>query len=536
MPLLTLPPELLHESISSLPIDDIARLLKVGNRALTRIISTSPMIQYRIAQDAAGVVETTTFARAGTCMVERHRTLKEREERWLALNPVNRVSVALGCDWEQVNGRIVMEHDFGVLRRLNPTNPASTCTILPFSSVGVPTWRQLHSDPTQIFFHVCAELDLFISLACVAIPAQPNRKRLQFSCRTLGSGGTLPHPQCLYPGTIGIIAIPATYDGFPLTVIDVADATIVFSLMFSNSREYKDYNKLHIFDWTTGNRRAPPRPISNAAFTFLDPDHIVVVVIAPRLGLAVVSLRAAEPKKVHRDASSASRTNEVHEGSDRRHRGQFLASGAASMFAVKYDIASVLRNGDGQVASTVVFVIQRAGLRQLFEQRRNRNSRSRVRAVRLSDWAPYISRAFTPWDAFQDYAESICGHRFVTLEQASADASDLPVLRVRDFNPSTVRAIRRRIQDTGGEELDLGTAIARVVEADAAYARGLEQFQSPLVTQRVVSALPFVEITSKERFDYSAVYITNDHIIGEKGGEEQDGEAGLEILYFSTGV
>ncbi|KAJ6566392.1 hypothetical protein B0H19DRAFT_709843 [Mycena capillaripes] len=94
-------------------------------------------------------------------------------------------------------------------------------------------------------------------------------------------------------------------------------------------------------------------------------------------------------------------------------------------------------------------------------------------------------------------------------------------IRILDFNPQRVEA-QRAIGPVDGDH-----ATVRIVDGAEPpnWPEHLDAFEKP-----VVSRLPYVEIDSKEKFDFGVVLINDENILGVRYGRRF--VQSLEMLHF----
>jgi hypothetical protein len=115
-------------------------------------------------------------------------------------------------------------------------------------------------------------------------------------------------------------------------------------------------------------------------------------------------------------------------------------------------------------------------------------------------WGPQCTRWIDADEFSIRYITATAGQRMVAIAH---DAPGFPSpINLLDFNETNVRAQRAR------GPVDGPRATVRVVEASTI---SFEPFAHP-----ITSLLPYVEILSKANFDYGAVLINDENIIGAR--------------------
>jgi hypothetical protein len=120
--------------------------------------------------------------------------------------------------------------------------------------------------------------------------------------------------------------------------------------------------------------------------------------------------------------------------------------------------------------------------------------------VEWAEWGPQCTRWLDEAELSTHYITTTAGQRMVTIPH---DAPQHPApIRILDFNSATIEAQRAR------GAVDGPHAVVRVVETST---QSLPAFAEP-----IVSEVPYVEITSKQHFDYGAVLINDANVIGAR--------------------
>lgn len=131
------------------------------------------------------------------------------------------------------------------------------------------------------------------------------------------------------------------------------------------------------------------------------------------------------------------------------------------------------------------------------------SSEADVVEVEWEAWGPRCTRWIDAASLAVHHITVTCGQRMVSIPH---HAWRIPApIRVLDFNPRHVQ-MQRAVGPVEGEH-----ATIRVVEDTQApdWLKHLDTFKEP-----VISLLPYVEIVSKEDFDFGAVLINDENILG----------------------
>ncbi|KAF7327153.1 hypothetical protein MKEN_00292100 [Mycena kentingensis (nom. inval.)] len=577
MNLLDLPHELIHDCIYDLPIPDLARILKVGNSYLAYIILSSPTIRYRILQHTSGVYENPALAHLTAPIAVRRKALEKKEARWLAFTPTSYEDVPLPALWDDVQGYTVNEDSYTIKYDMEPeTLLGGRASTLCLGRAGAPFWRELDMPNALLDFQLCPAADLLLYITQFAFAGV---QRFQVHFKTISTGAV--HPLATSP--IIIADVPLAYD-LPDLDIEVSGSTMVAAFVFPYAPDDDSdrHNHLHVFNWTSGERLITKSPtINTTAITFLASDALVFVdahdntlcvlgIPKPNQDLAThallkFALPAIAPTHRMMDISAvcgdgvwtpdSPRLQVANNGNDTKTplkpiQSTFLFDQDSSMFLLKYALFYIpniadeqqVENGP-QIDARVVMLARRSHLLRLFREDVHSQPTPdgpTPTIIPFEIWGPSSSRFFHLTNPWQNPCTSLAGQRFVSIDRTAASASrSRPApIRIRDFNPATVRRVRALLRagahdsesdsesDSGGEggALDLPGATVRLVEPDTTG--GGFGFRCPGMVGRVVSELGYVEITSKARFPFHAVHMTNEHIVGD-GGRQRQGVIGV---------
>ena len=134
--------------------------------------------------------------------------------------------------------------------------------------------------------------------------------------------------------------------------------------------------------------------------------------------------------------------------------------------------------------------------------------------ISWQDWGPPVTRWIpSPLDIYR--ATITMGQRFASINSMIGNDGPAPI-HIYDFNPNLVR---RLLHSRDG--LESPTSVTRVVS-------GRDLLKHPLAGEpfasEVWSELPYVECSSKEKFDYSYVFIDEERVVGIKVSTSMLGE------------
>jgi len=141
--------------------------------------------------------------------------------------------------------------------------------------------------------------------------------------------------------------------------------------------------------------------------------------------------------------------------------------------------------------------------------------------ISWQDWGPPVTRWISsPLDVYR--ATIAKGQRFAAIQSMTGFEESAPIC-IFDFNPILVRRLL-----LNPDSLESPTSVTRVVS-------GRELLQPPHVGEPFVdevwSELPYVECSSKEKFDYSYVFMDEERIVGIKMDPWGNRVDRIDVLY-----
>ncbi|KAJ6502870.1 hypothetical protein C8R47DRAFT_1107048 [Mycena vitilis] len=516
---LDLPSELILACLAHLSLLDLQNCLKCCNRLLSEIILTSVLIRYRREQQRAGVEEnparTSDFA-----LSDRLDVLRRREENWLNFTPASRH--ILTVDFES-SGIYDLTSDIYLVGDGETADPSTQlCTAVKYVQTspgsGPFEWRRIDAGkPISDFGIALEEHDLiaFVTYTLVS-NSQPPIASIDVQLLRFSTGS--PHSAAARP-TLHIQEV-AISCGRPGMTIEIVGDNLAISLVFW-SYEQRDQDTLHIYDWKTGTRRMAPVTAYNTGLVFLSTEILVVpdavegtldVFRLATSGPASLthSLHLPEIREQNTILSFQCRGEPNPRSQIRRpSHSQFPARSADALLLFTFEVSSRAHG-----VTEHIFVVDRRLLSATLRLLENKDE-----STAWEDWGPSCTRWINAGPIVMHHITVTSGQRMVSIPH---QAWRLPApIRILDFNPAHVDA-QRAVGPVDGEH-----ALVRVVDDAEApdWPEHLDAFQEP-----VVSHLPYVEIVSKEEFDFGAVLINDEDILGARFGQRSI--ESLEVLHF----
>lgn len=122
--------------------------------------------------------------------------------------------------------------------------------------------------------------------------------------------------------------------------------------------------------------------------------------------------------------------------------------------------------------------------------------------VPWAEWGPPVTRWFIAEDFATRWITTNCGQRWVTIEDGRSP------IYIRDFNPVNIKRVIGMLGETRSYETD--SAIITIVEG----ATCLSAQVANTFAEYVESQLPYLEIKTKESFDYTSVFMSENWLLG----------------------
>ncbi|KAJ7192325.1 hypothetical protein GGX14DRAFT_595855 [Mycena pura] len=511
--LLTLPSELILACLAHLPFSDLTSCLKVGNRFLRDIILTSVLIRYRLELERYGVEETAALT-SHLVISDRIQELRNREANWLNFTPRSRYTISV--DFKTTSIYDLVSDVYLVGDTADPTT--GLCKALKYihtSGTETPQWNRIDIGKPIIDFGLALEEhDLLAAVTYTPQPGNPHMHSVDVLLLSFSAGSS--HRLATHP-TLHLQDVELDR-GRPSITIEIVGRHLAISLMYWQDED-RDNDCLYLYDWQRGVLKIvrPPLSVNTTGLVFLAVDILLVPSAAdgtldvfriPESGSDALVLYSFSLPLLQPDTPmSVFQCHAAPNPRTARHtaRATFTAHPADALIFVSFD------TGDGHFTTQQhTFVLHRASFLAAVRSLPETESS----AVEWCAWGPACTCWLDPTERAARYITVACGQRVVSI---APDAWHHPApIRVLDFNQVQVNWQRTQPpQDR-----------VRIVERD-------EPLRSPAsfaFDEPVVSRLPYIETVSKETFDYHAVVITDDSIIGVRF----DGRTvqSLEVLRF----
>ncbi|KAJ7155145.1 hypothetical protein C8R46DRAFT_1005280 [Mycena filopes] len=500
---LDLPPELILACLVHLPFRDLNSCKKCGNRLLHNIIANSVLLHYRREQEVAGVAEN-PFLPWTSGVSERLEDLQARESNWLNFSPRSTHEIRLDVD---SSGVYDLASDIYLVGD-TPDPILGLSTVIKYVQTspgeGLPQWRQVNAGkPIVDFGTALEEHDLIAIVTYTYHDNDPTMASIDVLLFHLSTGA--PHSLAASPA-IHVHDVEAVRN-LPGLSIEISGDVLALSLVYWGYDE-RDGDCLYIYDWKSGASRMAPLQVYSTGLVFVSPDIIAVpnsldedleILLVPPAGeynanpRFAYSLLLPATKSEHWVHTFQCRAapNPRPSGLNRLARARFHPRPASA-------IMLFLLHVDGELGPTDhMFVLHRLPLLCILAAPPHD---AHLIAIRWAQWGPACTRWFDATALSTQYITATAGQRMVRIAR-TAPAVPAPIV-VMSFNARDVEAVRA----AGGG----GPAGVRVVEAGALH---LAAFEEP-----IVSLLPFVETSSQEVYDYGAVLINDESIIGARFG------------------
>ncbi|KAF7304134.1 hypothetical protein MIND_00645000 [Mycena indigotica] len=539
--LLDLPAEVLLACLGHLPLGDILSLLALHNRSLSTLIYEAPAIQFRMEQAAHAAVETPYGRGAAAPLFARRQALRDREDRWRAFSPVDRWEVAV----RDMGLYDVGEDCYALAYNDDPQRETGLFDRMEYMFLDDRGRWRAPEDITLPVVDLCvvSERDLMV---VVTFAASADMCALAVHLRQLSTGAV----QDGLPRKIDVTTVPERY-GVPDIRVEAAGATLALACCFMNSDELDgEHDKLHVVHWPSGHAIAAV-PCEVPSFVFLQ-DTLILAPnpLAHTLDVLAVGAETASwvlafrlpwlrvGQRIFWETFACRGAPNPHSSPSLADDPRFSAVKTRTAFRPDPEQSLlVLMFATGptdqptpEPARTVV-VVDRAGLAQCFQRAYERADLSEgapLEEVPFEVWAP---QAAVWLDAsgmgLSGYAATGVGTRFAALSGISEADPESKHVRVLDFSAASVEHVRAQLGERGAN------ADTCIVSEHATVRLVKPDFDLPMhdaFADVLVSALPYVDIVSREAVDWESVHLSNACIIGEKGSV--DGGRVLDILHF----
>ncbi|KAJ6480495.1 hypothetical protein C8R47DRAFT_1218696 [Mycena vitilis] len=503
---LHLPAELILACLADLPLDDLDSCLKCGNRTLHEVIDNSVLLRYRRAQDRAGVEENPCVA-SNLGISDRLAALHSREANWSQLTPRSRHTIAGDL---RTGGLYDLASDTYFVGNVADPNTMSRTGIkyVCTSPMVEPSqWRMIDVGRSIIDFGTALEEHDMIAM----VTYTPFGSNASIDVQLLNLSTGAPHSLAAHP-TLHIHDVEQTR-GRPGISIEIVGNNLALSLVYWDD-ELGDMDTFHLYNWKSGAARMDTLAIYSTGLMFLATDIIVIPnTVEATLDVLRIPEDEAEvpqflrtfylPTLIAGNAIVSMQCRGVPNprlSTKRPSRAPFLSRPADSILLFFLAILNP------SVVNNLFLVLDRARFLALVDIPSEVDNLD----VPWEEWGPPCARWLDATDISMQYITTTAGQRMVTIPR-DAPLSPAPI-RLLDFNPANVEAQRKRgvshgVRVVGESTLDLAP-----------------------FTEPVVSCLPYVEVTSEEQFDYAAVMINDENIIGARFADRS--LSSLEVLHF----
>ncbi|KAJ7058878.1 hypothetical protein C8F01DRAFT_1232477 [Mycena amicta] len=533
--LLDLPPELILRALIHLPLDDLASCLHSGNRTLAGIISDSFTIRYRTEQELAGVEENNRALKTLTTS-ERLDTLRAREERWRSFRPSARYNIPFPKPSHMFSYAI--DSGLWMLADIEDTFTELSTTIQYARLTAQPSeWHTVFTGlPFANFSTALEEQDLLVVCSCVPCSDDPSLVSVEVHLLCFSTG--IPHPSATQP----VIFLERRRANIVIDVnLEVVGHVMVISCHDWDQLEQGNAHVLYVFNWRKGLLLMDPVFNVTDAMVFL--AATVLMIFRPsHNNLEIYHLPGAEsdgthnppnplslclpklsqdrsilPMRVHCQVSPNPRT-EV--SSPHYQQAAFAPPPKDAIVFLSYQTA--FRGNADALPEEHRFVILPAPLLTLV-------SEAETRSIPWSDWGAKCTRWLDPHLTSPAWIKSTCGQRMISFPPYDPRERTAHAIALLDFNPRQVSRVRRG--HDGDVDASGKTTITRVVKAGAPSDRLLESCFTHFA-EPVSSDIAYVEQTSKEKFDFDNVYLSEECIVGMRYAPDDYAVDTLEVLYF----
>ncbi|KAJ7875446.1 hypothetical protein B0H13DRAFT_1009175 [Mycena leptocephala] len=506
---LSLPPELILACLANLSFSDLDSCSQCGNRLLRNIIDTSVLLRYRRRQDRAGLEEN-SYVASHLSISDRLENLQRREESWLNFAP--RLTHTITIDFPTPGLYDLTSDIYFVGDTADPNTGLCTAVKAIHTSPGFETqWRTINAGrPIIDFGTALEEHDLIAIVTYTRYDGNAQLASIDVLLLNFSTGGS--HSLAACP-VLHIHDVEVTR-GRPRISVEIVGQNLALVLVY-RSDEADDMDTLHLYNWKSGKPKMAPLPIYNTGLAFLT-DEILVIPNSLDATLDLLHIPAEEklPQSLHSfrlpTLKRFASINVVRCRGEPNPRVSIRRPSRAAFLPRPLDSLLLFSPIIGSPSGTSdhMFVVHRARLAAAI------NLRPDDIDIPWEAWGPQCTRWIDADEFSIRYITATAGQRMVAIAH---DAPGFPSpINLLDFNETNVRAQRAR------GPVDGPRATVRVVEASTI---SFEPFAHP-----ITSLLPYVEILSKANFNYGAVLINDENIIGARFG---DGSIkSLEVHHF----
>ncbi|KAJ7110602.1 hypothetical protein C8R44DRAFT_883735 [Mycena epipterygia] len=299
----------------------------------------------------------------------------------------------------------------------------------------------------------------------------------------------------------------------PHTTIEIAGDNIFLVIQYP-AHDETDLDTLHIYEWKSGIAQMDPAAVSNIGSAFLAEDTILVPNGKDK-SLDVYHIPSdGKAKKAHRIVLEADAPRSAAPSWNRR---RYTSGAEDSLLFVIFETMGNDGEDPDDGVDEFVFVVHRTALLQVLRNRQKKNKSTTPCRV----WGPIITRWLDTVTMGTGLLNMSHGQRFVWLAH---DAAQTPApIHVLDF---TARAVGLRMANQ--TQPNPPTATMRLVEMTDPTIIDHPAFLFP-----VRSHLPYVETVSTATFDYGAVAVNEENILGIKFADSPDMVLkSIDVLHF----
>ncbi|KAJ6573116.1 hypothetical protein DFH09DRAFT_396186 [Mycena vulgaris] len=534
--LLGLPPELIILILQELPVADLWHCEQANNRMLRNIIRQSTVLQYGTAKELAAV-EDTQYSVQNYRLVERADHLAAHQRAWLDFTHTHTHTISV----DHVAAEIYdLTSDMYFLGGV-PDPLTAMATSLRYARIQGPDlpqdsdWAHFEVGKPVVDFATAIEQH---NLVAVVTYSPHENDPTWFSVDIVLLDFTTQESHALAAQPILHVHDVESFRQEPYTTIDIA-GDILFLVIQYPGYDQTDLDTLHIYQWTRGIARMDPAAVSNIGVgaTFLAADTILVpngktncmdVYCIPPDSSATMVHSLLLPR-LHSSYSITSFTcngapnfmgSAVQPKPPSWNRRRYTSNAGESLIFAVLEIAD--DDDDDDDPDELGFLFHRSTLLYILG---NRLKAGKIRTP-WSVWGPSITRWFDTTQMATPLLNMTHGQRFVWLRRTGWETPDH--IHVLDFNPHTVGMAMSKAEQNQNGLPQSTTSTTRVVGMTDRTMLAHPAFRKP-----VESFLPYVETISVARFDYDAVAMTEDSIVGIKLADSPTMMlSSLEVLRF----
>jgi hypothetical protein len=527
--LLHLPPELLILILSELSSNDILFSAQLVNRRLHDLIRDSSLLQYHVETKYAGVEDN---PQSTMVAVERLEALRRSEYAWAHFIVGKRVKLPV---WHRSSGLYDLTAGVYVLGEYGEGNEQYPTPALRFTYLsedqGNKPWGRISANSHIIDFGLgVREHDL---VALVTTRPKGNMSGTNVTELVLLSISTGEHhPSTAQP--VIYLTETTTGQGHCSIMLEIVGDNLALLLTYRQHLGLRVApDTFHVYNWRTGALTAtlPESHHAYQGFIFLTETSLLLPNLEEkRLEIYTLSstgltpqcfldLPALSPQHTIWMLTCRAEPNPIGEHSSIN--GIYARDSANPPFVSSPADAIALFNmsviGHPADFSYFSFIVHRSALLKFvpahphtyspytstIESRIGMSHRIEVSispaCIPWNRWGPLITRCFSARGIAHGYITTTAGQRSVCIPtQAENDPSPITV---RDFNPYNIARYTEPETDSIGGYRRLVT--------DPTLLEPRHVF-----TEDVWSALPYIEVVSRQRYDYTAVLMDEERILG----------------------